>query len=90
MPKLPLDLVPKRPQVLEREGDSFLIDCHDVHAHDPELYRLLVRYPLEVIPIFDIVIADMAAEKDPTRDLQIQVGCAGREGEARVWCHLLV
>ncbi|CAI5462230.1 unnamed protein product, partial [Closterium sp. Yama58-4] len=37
------------------------------------LYRLLVRYPLEVIPIFDIKIAELAADRMPMWDKHIQV-----------------
>ncbi|CAI5511797.1 unnamed protein product [Closterium sp. Naga37s-1] len=60
-------------ELLEMEGDTFPVDCADVYAFSAELYRLLVRYPLEVIPIFDIKIAELAADRMPMWDKHIQV-----------------
>ncbi|CAI6003851.1 unnamed protein product [Closterium sp. NIES-64] len=59
--------------MVEMEGDTFPVDCADVYAFSAELYRLLVRYPLEVIPIFDIKIAELAADRMPMWDKHIQV-----------------
>ncbi|CAI5503972.1 unnamed protein product [Closterium sp. Naga37s-1] len=60
-------------ELVEMEGDTFPVDCADVYAFSAELYRLLVRYPLEVIPIFDIKIAELAADRMPMWDKHIQV-----------------
>ncbi|CAI7837905.1 unnamed protein product, partial [Closterium sp. NIES-53] len=64
-------------ELVEMEGDTFPVDCADVYAFSAELYRLLVRYPLEVIPIFDIKIAELAADRMPMWDKHIQVGGLG-------------
>ncbi|CAI5529494.1 unnamed protein product [Closterium sp. Naga37s-1] len=61
-------------ELVEMEGDTFPVDCADVYAFSAELYRLLVRYPLEVIPIFDIKIAELAADRMPMWDKHIQWG----------------
>ncbi|GJP44531.1 hypothetical protein CLOM_g3919 [Closterium sp. NIES-68] len=60
-------------ELVEMEGDTFPVDCADVYAFSAELYRMLVRYPLEVIPIFDIKIAELAADRMPMWDKHIQV-----------------
>ena len=38
------------------------LDCKHLAAYDPELYRLLVAYPQEVIPIMDVVVNHHYAE----------------------------
>eukprot|EP00045_Choanoeca_perplexa_P011949 m.128406 g.128406 ORF g.128406 m.128406 type:complete len:788 (-) comp15826_c0_seq4:218-2581(-) len=38
------------------------MDCSHLKLHDPELYRQLVRYPQEVIPILDRALADVYAD----------------------------
>ncbi|KAK4405293.1 DNA replication licensing factor MCM4 [Sesamum angolense] len=39
--------------VIEVEGDSLDVDAHDVFDYDNDLYAKMVRYPLEVLAIFD-------------------------------------
>jgi len=42
---------------LKRASQStFNLDCHDIEEYDPELYSQLVRYPQELIPLFDLVV----------------------------------
>lgn len=60
-------------KIVEREGDTFNIDCMNIHTFDLRLYKLLLRYPLEVIPIFDIVVGDLAAEISPEYSVPILV-----------------
>ncbi|KMZ63713.1 DNA replication licensing factor [Zostera marina] len=51
--------------ILELDGGggsgsgSLDIDAQDVFAYDQDLYNKMVRYPLEVLAIFDIVLIDM-------------------------------
>lgn len=52
-------------QILELDGGggsgsgSLDIDAQDIFAYDQDLYNKMVRYPLEVLAIFDIVLIDM-------------------------------
>lgn len=39
------------------------LDCKNLHEFDPDLYRQLVFYPAEVIPIFDMCI-DRITQRD--------------------------
>lgn len=63
------DIYPKYLRLLqdrvEREEPTFNIDCMDIHAHDPQLYRLVELYPLDIIPILDVVLYERAATIDP-------------------------
>jgi len=45
-------------EILEKESTIINLDCQNLHAYDPDLYKQLVAYPQEIIPIFDIVIND--------------------------------
>ncbi|KAG6651704.1 DNA replication licensing factor MCM4 [Carya illinoinensis] len=59
-------------RVLEFEGDSLDVDAHDVFAYDPDLYTKMVRYPLEVLAIFDIALMNMVSRIDPLFEKHIQ------------------
>ncbi|GJN18689.1 hypothetical protein PR202_gb05877 [Eleusine coracana subsp. coracana] len=53
-------------RILELEGVQALeVDAHDIYDHDPDLYGKMVRYPLEVLAIFDIVLMDLVARIEP-------------------------
>src|SRR5690606_734274 len=43
-------------KAIDTENPNVNINCQHLHSFDPELYKKLVLYPQEVIPIFDIVI----------------------------------
>ncbi|XXG51405.1 hypothetical protein AAC387_Pa02g5185 [Persea americana] len=57
---------------LEMEGESLEVDAHNVFDYDPDLYNKMVRYPLEVLAIFDIVLMDMASRINPLFEKHIQ------------------
>ncbi|XP_078160102.1 minichromosome maintenance (MCM2/3/5) family protein [Carex rostrata] len=60
-------------RIMELEGaESLDIDAHDVFEYDPDLYHKMVRYPLEVLAIFDIVLMDLVARIDPLFEKHIQ------------------
>ncbi|WOL18371.1 DNA replication licensing factor MCM4 [Canna indica] len=60
-------------RIMELEGgESLDVDAHDVFDYDPDLYSKMVRYPLEVLAIFDIVLMDMVARIDPLFEKHIQ------------------
>ncbi|XP_058079243.1 DNA replication licensing factor MCM4 [Magnolia sinica] len=59
-------------QTLEVEGESLDVDAQDVFDYDPDLYNKMVRYPLEVLAIFDIVLMDMASRINPLFEKHIQ------------------
>lgn len=60
-------------RILELEGgESLDVDAHDVFDHDPDLYSKMVRYPLEVLAIFDIVLMDLVARIEPLFEKHIQ------------------
>ncbi|VVB11116.1 unnamed protein product [Arabis nemorensis] len=48
-------------KVIEIEGDWIDVDAYDVFDYDPDLYNKMVRYPLEVLAIFDIVLMDIVS-----------------------------
>lgn len=56
--------------------DPFLnVNCGHLNSYDPELYRQLICYPQEVIPILDMAVNELFFEKHPDSQLphQIQV-----------------
>ncbi|WJZ83256.1 hypothetical protein VitviT2T_002954 [Vitis vinifera] len=59
-------------RVLEIEGESLDVDAHDVFDYDSDLYTKMVRYPLEVLAIFDIVLMDMVSRINPLFEKHIQ------------------
>ncbi|CAA7402877.1 unnamed protein product [Spirodela intermedia] len=61
-------------RILELDGGSgsLDVDAQDVFDYDPDLYNKMVRYPLEVLAIFDIVLMDMVARINPLFEKHIQ------------------
>ncbi|KAK2978268.1 hypothetical protein RJ640_017119 [Escallonia rubra] len=58
--------------VIEVEGESLDVDAHDVFDYDTDLYTKMVRFPLEVLAIFDIVLMDMVSRINPLFEKHIQ------------------
>ena len=57
-------------------GEPFLnFNCEHLKEFDSDLYRQLVNYPQEVIPIFDMALNELFFSKfsDTTLEHQIQV-----------------
>ncbi|KAK3269585.1 hypothetical protein CYMTET_21981 [Cymbomonas tetramitiformis] len=48
-------------QILAGELNDFNLDCTNLHEYDPDLYKQLILYPQELIPIFDIEVNALAA-----------------------------
>ncbi|KAK2381726.1 DNA replication licensing factor, mcm4 component [Trifolium repens] len=59
-------------QVIELEGESIDVDARDVFDHDPDLYNKMVRYPLEVLAIFDMVLMNMVTRVKPMFEKHVQ------------------
>ncbi|KAG1368110.1 DNA helicase [Cocos nucifera] len=60
-------------RIIELEGgESLDVDAHDVFDYDPDLYGKMVRYPLEVLAIFDIVLMDLVGRINPLFEKHIQ------------------
>lgn len=59
-------------RVLENEGDSLDVDAQDLFNYDADLYTKMVRYPLEVLAIFDIVLMEMVPQINPLFEKHIQ------------------
>ncbi|GLJ06335.1 hypothetical protein SUGI_0036660 [Cryptomeria japonica] len=59
-------------QTMEVEGDSLNIDAMNIFEYDEDLYGKMVRYPLEVLAIFDIVLMDVAVHLKPLWEKHIQ------------------
>ncbi|KAL6218479.1 hypothetical protein ACLB2K_011690 [Fragaria x ananassa] len=59
-------------RILEMEGDSLDVDARNVFDYDPDLYAKMVRYPLEVLAIFDIVLMEMLPVINPLFEKHIQ------------------
>lgn len=60
-------------RVLEVEGECIDVDAHDVFDYDSDLYSKMVRYPLEVLAIFDIVLMDIVSLINPLFEKHVQV-----------------
>lgn len=60
-------------KVIEIEGEWIDIDAFDVFDYDPDLYNKMVRYPLEVLAIFDIVLMDIVSTIDRLFEKHVQV-----------------
>ncbi|KAK4477135.1 hypothetical protein RD792_016346, partial [Penstemon davidsonii] len=58
--------------VIEMEGDSIDVDAQDVFSYDSDLYTKMVRYPLEVLAIFDIVLMDLVSRINDKFEKHIQ------------------
>lgn len=59
--------------VIETEGDSLDVDAQDVYDYDSDLYTKMVKYPLEVLAIFDIVLMeDIVVRINPLFEKHIQ------------------
>jgi DNA replication licensing factor MCM4 len=48
---------------------SVELDCSHLRTAKPDLYRQLVNYPTEVVPLFDIVVNQLAKELTVTTDM---------------------
>ncbi|KAH9326346.1 hypothetical protein KI387_006524, partial [Taxus chinensis] len=59
-------------QTMEVEGDSLNIDAMNILDCDEDLYGKMVRYPLEVLAIFDIVLMNVAVHLKPLWEKHIQ------------------
>ena len=59
-------------RVLEVEGDSLDVNARDVFGYDSDLYAKMVRYPLEVLAIFDIVLMEMVPLIEPLFEKHVQ------------------
>ncbi|KAK1314594.1 Protein PROLIFERA [Acorus calamus] len=53
------------------------VDAGDVFDYDPDLYKKMVQYPLEVLAIFDIVLMDLIARIHPLYEHHIQTRIFG-------------
>ncbi|EFA06648.2 DNA replication licensing factor MCM4-like Protein [Tribolium castaneum] len=49
------------------------VNCSHIETFDANLYRQLVSYPQEVIPIFDMMINEMFYERYPAAELEHQI-----------------
>jgi DNA replication licensing factor MCM4 len=53
----------ERMREMEEKGETNLdLDCQHLHAYDSYLYKLLIKYPQEIIPLFDIMANEYFAE----------------------------
>ncbi|KAK4752091.1 hypothetical protein SAY87_020889 [Trapa incisa] len=59
-------------RVFEFEREWIDVDAMDIFSYDPDLYNKMVRYPLEVLAIFEIVLMDMASSRNPLFEKHIQ------------------
>ena len=49
-------------ECFEKEDFQLDLDCKHLHAYDPALYKKLVAYPQEMVPLFDQVANEHFAE----------------------------
>ena len=57
---------------LKSKDKSLDVNSHNVFDYDPDLYTKMVRYPLEVLAIFDIVLMNMVGRINPLFEKHIQ------------------
>lgn len=60
-------------RVLELEREWIDVDAADLYEYDQDLYNKMVRYPLEVLAIFEIVLMDIASGRNPLYEKHVQV-----------------
>jgi len=95
------DEEPLYPQLLAKavdtENPNVNIDCRHLHLFDPELYKKLILYPQEVIPIFDIVVQNFVSKLKEERGENELDGLALRQAPPMVcssswylWCRNLI
>ncbi|KAI4375689.1 hypothetical protein MLD38_013530 [Melastoma candidum] len=60
-------------RVLELEREWMDVDAADLYDYDQDLYNKMVRYPLEVLAIFEIVLMDIASSRNPLYEKHVQV-----------------
>lgn len=53
--------MPALPQGLHKDIHQLNLDCRNLYEFDRELYNQLIAYPMEVIPLMDLVIRNLAA-----------------------------
>jgi len=84
------DEEPLYPQLLAKavdtENPNVNIDCRHLHLFDPELYKKLILYPQEVIPIFDIVVQNFVSKLKEERGENELDGLALRQAPPMVCC----
>lgn len=66
--------------VIEVEGEWIDVDAGDLWVYDRDLYGKMVRYPLEVLAIFDIVVMDVVGRMNPLFEKHVQVRVFGLKG----------
>ena len=54
------------------KGKSLDVNEHDVFDYDPDLYIKMVRYPLEVLAIFDFVLMNIVGRINPLFEKHVQ------------------
>lgn len=62
-------------EIIKTDQLGINIDCNNLYEYDRELYMQLIAYPQELIPIFDLVINDLAADSlgmDPQSRIQVR------------------
>ena len=69
---------PETRECLERENYQLDLDCQHLDAYDPVLYKKLVAYPQEIIPLFDVVANEHFVERvlPPARRRSREFRCA--------------
>ena len=50
-------------EIMEKENYQLDLDCKHLDAYDPHLYKLLVSYPQEIIPLMDVVANEHFVER---------------------------
>lgn len=58
-------------EVIEIQGHSLEVDAQDVFNYDSDLYKNMVRYPLEVLAIFDLALMDIVNRINPMMEKHI-------------------
>jgi len=60
-------------EALEKQQFHINLNCRNLHQFDPNLYKELIRYPQEIIPVFDLVIDAHKANLGNEDNKRVQV-----------------
>ncbi len=55
---------------MDLEDKALCVDCRDVLAYDPQLYRYLIDHPREIIPLLDPIAYDIAQKIVKSQNLE--------------------
>ncbi len=50
-------------KAIETENGNIDLNCSHIYSYNPRLYKQLVNYPTEVVPLFDLVVKKLLHQR---------------------------